>query len=310
MDKESPAVSEIIDKTLDPLNKILNSDLIRFSNLSADDLNYFKKCWRNAEAERRIQVITGLGSLGEEDFTLDFTGIFKHGLEDPEEQVRIKSIEGLELEDKYIYIAPIIKTLKTDESEKVRSAAAQTLGKFALLAEQGDFSEIIARDIFTALLGILENTRESMTLRRRALESIAPFHDELVANYIEDFYYSEDPEVKASALFSMGRNCDGRWLDFLINGMQSEVVEFRFESARASGELDDEDLVPYLIDLLHDRESQVQEAAIRSLGKIGGSKVKMTLQDLIKDPDSLIKEEAQFALKELLACEDPLSLNP
>jgi len=310
MEKDSTNVKDVIDKALDSRNRLLSSDLAGFSGMSADGLNYFINRWRNAEVERRIQVISGLINLSEEDFTLDFSGIFKLCLQDPEETVRVKSIEGLELEDKYTYVAPLIKILKTDESEQVKFAAIRALGKFALLAEQGEFSEIIAQDIFTSLLSILENTKELMTIRRQALESIAPFHDELIASYIEDFYYSEDPEVKVSAIISMGRNCDGRWLEFLIDEMQSEVAQLRFESAQASGEIDDEELVPYLIDLLHDSESQVREAAIRSLGKIGGSKAKTTLQDLINDPDSLIKEEAQYALRELLACEDPLSLNP
>ncbi|MDD5311585.1 MAG: HEAT repeat domain-containing protein [Dehalococcoidia bacterium] len=310
MEKDSTNVHDPIDKALDSRNRLLNSDLAGLSGMGADNLDYFMSCWRNAEAQRRIQVISGLVNLSEEDFALDFSGIFKLCLQDPEEQVRIKSIEGLEFEDKYIFVTPIIKILKTDESEKVRFTAIRALGKFALLAEQGNFSEIIAQDIFTALLSILENTKESMPMRRQALESVAPFHDELIASYIEDFYYSEDPEVKVSAIISMGRNCDSRWLDFLIDEMRSEVAQFRFESAQASGEIDDEELVPYLIDLLHDSENQVREAAIRSLGKIGGTKAKTTLQDLLQDPNSLIKEEAQYALRELLACEDPLSLNP
>ena len=41
----------------------------------------------------------------------------------------------------------------------------------------------------------------------RALEAIASFHQELVEHYIEDYYYSEDPKVKASAIFAMGLNC-------------------------------------------------------------------------------------------------------
>jgi HEAT repeat protein len=309
MDARQRPLSEIIAKSLYSDSEIVNSDLVRLSDLNDDDLYQFRKAWSNAEVTRRADVAGKLVSLGEEDVTQDFTRLFKTFLDDPDPGIRIRALEGLELEDKYAVVRPILKTLKSDESAEVREAAARAAGKFALLAELGDLPEAVGKDIFDVLLDVLENTAEPIAVRRRALESIAPFQQELVDNYIEDYYYSQEPGVKASALFAMGRNCQSRWLNFLIDELQSSDSEIRFEAARSSGEIGEEEAVPGLLVLLDDNDHEVQEAAIMALGKIGGQEARQALQQLSKSQDTRIKEAAKSALTELETCEDPLSSN-
>ena len=309
MDDQRRPLSEIISKSLYSDSEIHNADLVRLSDLNDDDLYQFRKAWSNAEVPRRIEVAGKLVSLGEDDVTLDFARVFRAFLDDPDPGIRISALEGLGLEDKYAVIRPILNTLKTDESAEVREAAARTAGKFALLAEWGDLPEAVGKDIFDVLLGVLENGSEPVSVRRRALESIAPFQQELVDNYIEDYYYSDEPGVKASALFAMGRNCQSRWVDFTIAEMQSSDSEIRFEAARACGEIGEEEAVPGLLTLLEDNDHEVQEASIMALGKIGGREARQALQHLSKSHDTRIKEAAKSALTELETCEDPLSSN-
>jgi len=309
MGEKPLTLSEVIGKMLDPRGKVLDSDLASLSGLGTDDLNMFKKNWKELAADQRTNLVIRLFSLSEEDLTLDFARIFNFCIEDPEESVRIKAIAGLELEDRHVYITPLIRAMKTDESAEVRSAAAQALGKFALKAALDELPDAVAQDIFMALLEVLENAGESISVRRRALEAIAPFRQEPVEQYLEDFYYSEDPKVKASAIYAMGRNCDHRWLEFLMDEMQSGNAQLRYEAAQAIGELEDEEVVPYLLKLLNDEDQEVQEAAIRSLGQIGGRDARQALNRLIKSSDTRIKDAAKSALAELLSCEDQLSLN-
>ncbi len=309
MESKEQQVNKLVQKLPEHSNELLNSELAVLSDLNDEGLKAFRQSWGSIDAGQRLNLISRLVSISEEDFILDFTGIFKIGLEDPEEKIRIKALEGLELEDKYVFAPLVIKVLKADESEEVRTAAARTLGKFALLSELGDFPEVIGQDISEALMKVLENPAEPISIRRRALEAIAPFHDEVVEQYIEDYYHSEDPRVKASAIYAMGLNCDSRWLSFLISEMQNSLAEIRYEAAQASGQVGDEEAVPYLLKLLEDEDPEVQEAAIASLGKIGGKQAKQTLQKLARDPNNRIKEAAKTALTELSACEDPLSLN-
>ena len=309
MSEPQRSLSDIIGEVLYSGGDIRYLDLSRLSDLNDDEMPQFKKGWSNATLERRELLISRLCSLGEDDARLDFTRIFKFCLNDPDTGIRIKALGGLELEDKYNFALPVIRTLKTDESPEVRKAAARVMGKFALLAELGELPVAVGDDIFDALLSILEDPSEPVSLRRRALESIAPFRQEPVANYIEDFYYSEDVLLKASAIFAMGRNCDPRWLDFLVEEMQSNNEMFRFEAARACGEIEDENAVPGLLNLLDDDDHEVQEAAIAALGKIGGQEAKNALTRLRTSHENRIKEAALSALTELEICQDPLSSN-
>lgn len=309
MEENLLTAGAVINKLFKSGVKIANAELQCLSGLSDSELQHFKTIWKTAEADLRIELINRLFNRSEEDFTLDYAAIFKSCIDDSEEKVRIKAIEGLELEDSYAYVTPLIQTLKTDESTEVRSAAARALVKFGLKAAMDELPNVVAQDIFAALLDVLENPKEPDVVKHRALEAIAPFRQEPVQQYIEDYYYSENPNLKAGAIYAMGRNCDHRWLEFIIDEMHSETLEFRFEAAQAAGELEDEDAVPYLIKLLNDEDPEVQEATIRSLGKIGGKEAKQALTGLTKSHDLRIKDAAKSALGELLSCEDPLSLN-
>lgn len=309
MDVRKQAVDEVVRKLLSTDAELLNADVSVLSDLNDDGFVLFIQAWEKAGAERRFQLISKMVQLSEEDFILDFTRIFKMGINDLEEEIRIKSLDGLALEDKYIYARPIIGILRTDESPKVRSAAAEALGKFALMAECGDMPEAIGQEVIAILIETLQNIREPLSVRRHALESIACCNQELIEHYIEEYYYSDDPGVKASAIFSMGLNCNSRWSRYLIDEMQSETAEFRYEAARAAGEIGDEEAIPHLLKLVDDNDAQVQESAISSLGKIGGAEAKRALQKLCKTADARIKAAANAALTELLACENPLSLN-
>jgi len=300
-------LSEIIAETLYSDSDIRHTDLARLSDLNSDELPQFKKAWGSAALERRMLLIAKLYSLGEDDARLDFTGIFKFCLDDPDDSIRIKALEGLELEDKYGFALPVIRTLKTDGSPDVREAAARVMGKFALMAELGELPEAVGNDIFDALLGVLEDPSGPVPLRKRALESIAPFRQEVVASYIEDYYYSDDPLLKGGAIFAMGRNCDPRWLDFLSQELQSSNSQFRCEAARACGEIGDEESVPGLLNLLDDGDHEVQEAAIAALGKIGGQEARGALDKLRTSAENRIREAALSALTELEICQDPLS---
>jgi HEAT repeat protein len=76
--------------------------------------------------------------------------------------------------------------------------------------------------------------------------------------------------MQASALFAMGRSQDGYWLDLLLGELASAEAELRFESARACGQLGDEDAVPELATLADDEDQEVRNAAFTALGQIGG----------------------------------------
>jgi len=65
--------------------------------------------------------------------------------------------------------------------------------------------------------------------------------------------------------------------------------------------------VPQLSKLTTDEDAEVQEAAIKAIGEIGGDQARQILNRLVKNQNMRIREAATAALKELLLCENPLS---
>jgi HEAT repeat protein len=299
-------IAEIFDSS----KPVASSKLVYLSDLNSEELKFLEEIWINADAARRHQVISQLVHLSEVDFRLDFSGVFALCLSDPDETIRIQATTGLDGEENYLLITPLLRALKEDNSAKVRAAAATDLGKFALLGELGKLPSHYKNKIYTALLEVLENKAEAAGVRRRALEAVSPFNLPRVKELIEQAYHTDDAKLKSSAIYAMGRNCDSAWLTTLMTELNSNEAEIRYEAANACGELGAEEAVPHLLNLIKDEDYQVQEAAIRALGQIGGEQAKQALNKLAKNPQPGIRQAAKSALEEIHFCENPLSFQP
>ncbi len=297
-----------IAEILDGSKPVTHSKLTYLSDLNAAELKFFEEIWAKASVARRQQVISQLAHLSEVDFRFDFSKVFVVCLHDPDETIRTQAIACLEGEENYRLISPLIQCLKEDNSSKVRAAAATVLGKYALLSEQGKLPANCRGEIYAALLQVLDNAGETCEVKRRALEAISPFTLPRVKEFIEKAYDTSDVKLKASAIYAMGRNCDSVWLTTLLTELNSKEAELRYEAANACGELGCEEAVPHLVGMIDDTDEQVQEAAIRALGEIGGEQARKALKRLAKSPQPRIRQAAKLALKELLFCEDPLSI--
>jgi HEAT repeat protein len=299
-------ISEIFDSS----KPVTSSKLIYLSDLSSEELKFLGEIWVDADAARKQQVISQLVHLSEVDFKLDFSGIFGFCLNDPDEAIRMQATTGLDGEENYLLITPLLRALKEDDSAEVRAAAAVAIGKFAILGELGKIPTHYKDKIYAALLEVLEKKIEVAVVRRRALEAVSPFNLPRVKELIEQAYHTDDIKLKASAIYAMGRNCDFAWLTTLVSELNSNESEIRYEAANACGELGAEEAVPHLLKLIEDEDHQVQEAAIAALGQIGGEQAKQTLNKLAKNPQPRIHQAAKSALEEIHFCEDPLFFQP
>jgi HEAT repeat protein len=304
--ESSPRIQHVAE-IFDSSKPVTSSKLVYLSNLSSEELKFLKEIWTNADATRRHQVISQLVHLSEVDFRLDFSSVFAFCLSDPDENIRIQAITGLDGEENYLLITPLLRALKEDDSAKVRAAAATALGKFALLGELDKLPTHYKNKVYTALLYVMDNKSETVEVKRRALEAVSPLNLPRVKELIEQAYHTVDVKLKSSAIYAMGRNCDYAWLNTLMTELNSDETEIRYEAANACGELGAEEAVPYLLKLIKDEDYQVQEAAIKALGQIGGDQAKQALNKLAKNPQPRIREAAKSALEEIQFCEDPLS---
>jgi len=138
-------------------------------------------------------------------------------------------------------------------------------------------------------------------VRRRALESLANSSHDLVATAIAEAYDSEDQRLQISALFAMGRSCDERWSEIVLAELDNEDAEFRYEAARAAGELEIEEAIPALSRFVFDDDVDVRDVAIWSLGEIGGKEAVRILNLLANDAKLNRDRDLAEAIEDALA---------
>jgi HEAT repeat protein len=297
-------IAEISDSS----KSVNRAKLIHLSALNSEELEFLTEILTKTNLGRRQEIISQLVNLSEVDFKLDFSGVFVLFLRDPDETIRAQAVAGLDGEDNYLLVKPLVRALKEDPSAEVRAAAATALGKFALQGELGNLPNSYREKVFNSLLEALDNKNELIEVKRRALEAIAPFSSPRIKEFIEAAYHTDDIKLRAGAIYAMGRNCDLVWLPTLLAELNSDEAEIRYQVAVACGELGAEEAVPHLVEMIKNEDQQVQEAAIIALGEIGSAQAQQALDKLTKSAQPRIRAVAKSALKEIQHCEDPLSL--
>ncbi|MFC1861691.1 HEAT repeat domain-containing protein [Chloroflexota bacterium] len=300
-------VEEIIVEAGNSNKPLLNARLAELSNLSSEETAAFNQSWAAIETKQRQQSVHRLVELAEENLELNFDNIFKHCLSDPDDEVRARSIEGLCENEEAALITPLINMLEQDDSEKVQIAAAMALGKFAMLAEHKKLRSCFMSRIQEALLAVISNRNSTVEIRRRALEAAAPLSLPQVKTAITEAYQSQNPRLKTSSIYAMGKNCDPSWLPVLLKELADTDAGVRYEAASACGELEEEKAVPHLIKLVNDTDDDVRISVIKALGKIGGTQAKECLKQFLNSPDKAIAQASKQALTELETIENLIS---
>ena len=285
-----------------------NAKLAELSHLSREELQVYSDIWAKMETENRRGVISHLIDLAEENVELNFDVIFKACLEDPDARVRRQAIEGLWDNEESNLISALLNILSSDPDEAVRATSASALGRFTLLGEQGKLRVAYITRIQERLLSVIHNAGETETVRRRALESLAPLSIPEVRQAIRDAYESRNMRMKVSSIYAMGKNCDVCWLPILIQELGNHDAEIRYEVAGALGSIGEEEAVPHLINIGNDTDTEVQMAVLQALGNIGGRRAYEYLQHSLNAGSQAVRDVARQALIELKASEDPLSL--
>ena len=299
-------LERIVADLSDPDAQIRHTDLVQLSGLSRVEVMSVISGWTNIRPERRRDLLDRMSELAGDNIELDFTALFRACLRDGEASVRASAARGLWDSDDRIVIRPLVELLSKDRSSEVRSAAATTLGKFAEMAEDGKLIRRDGKRISDALMAVIEDPNEENETRRRAIEAIAPVTSERVHETIQRSYDDDDPLMKQSAIFAMGRSSDSRWLPIVLRETWHRDAAIRYEAAIACGYLGDDEIVPHLINMLNDEDAQVQLAAVRSLGNIGGELAKRALTQAVKRGDHAMEEAAEQALSSIEFDEDPL----
>jgi HEAT repeat protein len=274
-------------------------ELYKLSNLHGEELARMAAFWPTLPIERRRALASRLAEIAEADFEADFTELFKICLGDSDAQVRVSAIEGLwEVED-VTMIRPLVCMLQKDESIPVREAAASSLSRFALLAELGRLQPRQVSVIWEALWKAIHGPEEDLSVRRRALESLAYFDRPEVTQVIEQAYQDEEPKMRVSAVFAMGRSNDEVWADKVLAELYTDDPEMRYEATRASGELRLIEATSALSQLVADADPEVRLTAVWSLGQIGTPEARRVLEICAEQGNEALQDAANEALDEM-----------
>lgn len=312
MDKQNTSLETLLAE-LNQSDKPLRAALIyRLSDISAEDLAIVAASWSTVAVERRRQLMVRLSETSETNFDVDFTEFALFGLTDDDPQTRASAIAALWFSEEPRVMSRFLSLLKEDESTEVRSAAAEALGKFVLASELGDIPEALGHEAEEALLEVIHQEDEALSVHMRALESLAYSGRDELAELISEAFTSDNIEVKASAVFAMGRSADDRWNKQVIKALNSPEPQLRFEAIRAAGELGLTAVVGKIFRMANEPDREIREIAIWSLGEIGGTEAQnalMKLADTESDEDLVEVIEDALSSAQLIAGNiDPILL--
>ena len=303
------SLDQLLKELGDESKPLRHAGLDQLSGLSSDEVVEFKMSWHGMPAPRKCEVLTALAELSEDNLELDFTGVFRSTLSDSDDNVRETATRGLFDCDDRVIIRPLIDLLSKDPSAKVRATAAESLGKFADLAQDGKLMERDGDRIREALLLAIKQDGQDDYARRKAIEAVASFNSSEVVDIIREAYGNGDASLKQSAIYAMGRSSDSQWLGTVLDETHHADPGMRYEAATAAGQLGDESTVPHLIRLIKDEDFQVQLSAVEALGSIGGALAKRALLQCLQMGEDAMEEAAQAALDNLELDEDPMGLS-
>lgn len=282
------------------------AELVELSGLAPEEMELVRDAWPRIAPDRRLTLVSRLVETSEDNLDLDFSQIYKLALKDDGEKVRAKAVSGLWECDERPLMTILLRLIQYDPSMEVRTAAAQAMGKYAELAEDGKLLPNDRNRIQSALLPLVEDEARPVDLRRRALEAAGVFSDDKITQLIRWAYRHTDPRMQQSAIYAMGRNADPEWTAIIQDALEREEPAMRYEAAQACGELGSEEMIPHLLPLLKDEDLQVRLSSINALGAIGGNVAKKALRACSRSDDETVSQTASEALESLELEEDPL----
>ncbi len=280
---------------------IAHAELKALSDLGPEMLKAFWTAWRHFPAERRLAIVRELDELAEDNVDLDFRAVFRACLSDPDGEVRAAAVNGL-WEDESLATMNRFIAMLDDEAGVARAAATIALARFAYRCQIGDLSAAEGTRLLAVLLRTATDPEQPLEVRRRAVESLGYFASSKEAQVeIGRAYAHSDLAMRESALLAMGRSMRPTWLPYIERELKSPSPALRYEAARAVGELAEEgrSLLPALLPLVDDEDTEISLAAIWALGQVGGPSARRVLERLARSKDLARRQAADEALAEL-----------
>jgi len=267
------------------------------SDLTAEELGAIEPVWMVLPAVVKHRVLRALNESSEAMFELNYREIALRCLSDESSLVRSTSIELLWMDESVDTMQKLLALAESDPDYSVRTGALESLGRFILLGEYGDIPAELAAEAQELARRMHTDLRQSVEIRRRALEAFANSSHPEVKALIRAAYADGNHELKLGALFAMGRTCSKEWRSLLMDELESADSECVYEAIRACGQIQLKESVQRIAEFTLGDDQDLQMMAIWSLGEIGGKRAFEILSSLEENADD---DEIANALDEAL----------
>lgn len=265
--------------------------------------------------EEKIALLNRLLESGEAFY--DDQPTFMAYLSDPDPDVRILAIQGLWDYPDPDVIDPLIDMADHDPDQQVRNRAVVALGRYVYEGEMADYDydlgplEDTIREaelpqasyqrVVAFLLDIARNPSSPLDAQRYSIEALGFSSDPEIADLVEQAYHNPNLDMKASALFAMGRSGLARWEPYVMAELDSPHPQVQLEAVRAAGELFLDEATPELLELARSAtDPDVRREAIWALGHTTSLEAWQLIDDIASDPgeDEETRQLAEAALDE------------
>jgi HEAT repeat protein len=240
--------------------------------------------------------------------------LLRNLLDDSDAQVRAEAIACLWNDPDPKWIDLLMRKATEDPHAEVRAHAISALGRYVFEGEAASFEDWDGHEIaITAdeyarvsdfLFRIAQDPEEALEARRYAIEALAfRAEDPEVLDLIEWSYHHRDRRLKISGIFSMARNGDPRWTEYILAELRSKDPEIQYEAVRAAGELGLQEATDTLVEIARNKNlrKSLRLLAIYALGETGDERAYPVLDRLTHSRDRDIREVAREALDEWFA---------
>lgn len=252
-----------------------------------------------------------------EDGLNDNQAIYQEHLSDPDPELRALAIQGLWYYPDPALIDPLMELAGHDPEPEVRNRAIVGLGRYVYEGEMAGYSydwdemgDVIYEDelpeadyrrVVAFLLDIARDPSAPLDEQRFSIEALGFSSEPEIADLLEQAYRSPHLDMKASALFAMGRSGKTRWGSYVLAEINSPEPKLQYEAVRAAGALFLDDATPYLLRLADSAiDLDLRHEAIWALGHMTSLMAWELLEDIAQDPteDEETRQVAELALEE------------
>jgi len=294
VEHEKPSLTEVLE-TLRQENdegaSIIGATITYgLSDISGENLRLLRAMWSELMPSYKHRVIQALVHASENSFEYNFKQIGLLGLTDESAMVRSAAIDLLWEDESVETLNILLNVIRDDESSNVKAQALVGISRYVLLGEYEDIPKSLAMEIQELVLHLHKDESQPVEVRRRALEALANSSHKEKDSLIRHAYQSDNHLMKVSSLFAMGRSCDDKWQNILLDELDNDDQEMVYEAVRACGEIQIDASVSQIKELLLSDDQEIQTMSIWALGEIGGKESLETLsmlQETVEDEDLL-----------------------